>query len=101
VRRDQVRRAVRTRPHSGQGEPGWRPATGYEHRGHGLSNAAFGTTTWDPDGNGPAAAVVVAGGNFEHAGATGLNLVASWDGVGWHPMGEGVNGVIQVAPRPR
>lgn len=40
--------------------------------------------TWDPDGAGPLALRLVAGGTFD-AGAVGDEHVAMWDGVAWTP----------------
>ncbi len=42
---------------------------------------------WDPDGEGPAGAVLVVAGNFEVAGREFAGSVAAWDGSAWHAMG--------------
>jgi len=41
---------------------------------------------WDPDGPGPAPALLVVGGNVAVGSASGLSVV-SWDGAEWHPVG--------------
>jgi hypothetical protein len=48
-------------------------------------------TTWDPDGNGPQIAQLVAGGIFESAGSLTLNCIARWDGSAWQPFGTGMD----------
>jgi hypothetical protein len=75
-----------------QCEPFWQ---GYA--GPHLDAPIFALTTWDPDGAGPLADVVVAGGNFHNAGATDLNFVGMWDGNEWRAMGTGVSGSVLAA----
>jgi hypothetical protein len=51
--------------------------------------------TWDPDGNGPQPARLIAGGGFSHAGSTLVNGIAQWNGSAWLPLGTGVvNGAV-------
>src|SRR5690349_902574 len=79
-------------PLCGQCTPQWR---GYS--GPILSHSVYAAITWDPDGGGAAPAVVVAGGNFEHAGSTTLNFVGLWDGSAWRSMAGGVDGGVRSA----
>lgn len=51
-------------------------------------------TSWDPDGSGPIAPRLVAGGQFQVAGATFASNIAEWDGVSWRPLGAGVDGRV-------
>lgn len=48
------------------------------------------TATWDPDGVGPAPAVLVVAGSFVVGNQT--TRVATWDGSQWTPLGTGLNG---------
>ncbi len=48
--------------------------------------------TWDPDGDGPQTPKLVVGGLFTTAGGVTVNNVALWDGVSWHPFGQGMGG---------
>ncbi len=60
-----------------------------------LDNGVYGVTVWDPDGPGPIGSVVVAGGNFLHAGSSPLTFVGMWNGAAWLPMGDGVSGTVE------
>jgi hypothetical protein len=51
-------------------------------------------TTWDPDGPGPAAAQVVAAGDFASAGGNSANHIATWDGSAWHALRTGLDGIV-------
>jgi hypothetical protein len=53
--------------------------------------------SWDPDGAGPQAAILVVGGDFLHAGSLPLSFVATWDGSAWQPIGGGVSGDVDCA----
>jgi len=57
-----------------------------------ISPEVFDLTTWDPDGDGPLAAQLVAGGNFITAGGVTVNSIARWDGSAWQPFGSGMSG---------
>ncbi len=50
-------------------------------------------TSIDPDADGPAAALLYAGGPFSLAGGLLVSHVARWDGIGWAGMATGVWGV--------
>lgn len=65
--------------------------------GGGVVGAVFCLTTWDPDGDGPLAAQLVAGGRFDTAGGVVVNHIARWDGAAWHALGGGADdGVYAV-----
>ena len=53
---------------------------------------------WDPDGPGPLAPLLVAGGEFTVAGSVAANHVATYDHVAeaWSPLGEGCNGAVRT-----
>ncbi len=53
-------------------------------------------TSWDPDGDGPEPALLVAAGGFRYSGDTSINGIATWDGVRWSPLGLGVDGWIEA-----
>jgi hypothetical protein len=52
--------------------------------------------TWDPDGAGPMAEVLVVAGAFTAAADIGANNVAYWDGSAWHPLGQGLDGPVNT-----
>lgn len=79
-------------PCMAQCSPQWSAYSGPQ-----LDNGVFAVTTWDPDGTGPALPVVVAGGNFEHAGQQPVSHVGQWSGSAWLPMGQGVMGTVLSA----
>lgn len=61
----------------------------------GLNNIAFASTTWDPDGPGPLAPMLVVGGSFTATtGGTPLNRIAAWDGAAWQSFGSGMNNTV-------
>lgn len=64
--------------------------------GNGVSGEIFALTTWDPDGDGPQVAQLVAGGRFDTAGGVAVNGIARWDGMAWHAFGSGVGGSSRV-----
>ncbi|MCC6320148.1 MAG: immunoglobulin domain-containing protein [Phycisphaerales bacterium] len=55
----------------------------------GMSDWVRSLTTWDPDGSGPLAPQVVAGGDFITAGGVTVNRIARWDGSAWQAFGSG------------
>lgn len=70
----------------------WRARSGFYLRG-----AVHASVSWDPDGAGPQAPLLVVGGLFERAGAPGgvvANNVAAWDGDSWQSLGTGTNGAV-------
>ncbi len=58
-------------------------ASGFDGPVHALA-------VFDPDGAGPIAASLVAGGAFELAGSTQVNGIARWNGSAWTAMGAGI-----------
>ena len=66
--------------------------------GGGISGGAdpnvYDLTTWDPDGDGPQQANLVAGGLFNTAGGVAANRIARWDSSAWHPFGSGMNNEV-------
>ena len=62
--------------------------------GTGTNNSVYALTTWDPDGDGPLPAQLVAGGNFNAAGGVPASHVARWDGSTWQPLGSGTVGPV-------
>lgn len=55
------------------------------------------TTTWDPDGTGPATALLVFGGRFQHAGNIAAANIVAFDTVNqtWLPLGLGLDNQVQ------
>jgi hypothetical protein len=51
-------------------------------------------TTWDPDGPGPLAPWIVAGGTFTRIGGVTATNIAAWDGNQWRALGTGLTGRI-------
>ncbi len=69
---------------------------GWQAFGTGMVDAVYSVTTWDPDGAGPANAVVVAGGVFGSAGGVaGTTRIAQWNGTAWSGVGSGVDGQVE------
>jgi hypothetical protein len=60
--------------------------------GAGLNRAVFAITFWDPDGPGPAAPQLIAGGVFTGSGGVPASYVARFDGTAWQPLGGGMAG---------
>jgi hypothetical protein len=84
--------AALTAAAAGQCVPRWSAYAGAQ-----LNNTVYALAGWDSDGSGPAPSVVIAGGNFDHAGATLLSYVGMWDGSVWRPIGAGVDGAVRAA----
>jgi T5SS/PEP-CTERM-associated repeat protein len=58
--------------------------TTWSAMGAGFSSAVRALTTWDPDGNGPIAELLVAGGDFTgNNGGSPPPILASWNGTTW------------------
>ncbi len=55
-----------------------------------VGNFVFSVTSWDPDGDGPMAPFLVAGGDFTSAGQVEANGIAAWNGHAWQALGTGV-----------
>ncbi len=78
---------------SGPGcSPGWlAPDPAFQTNFNGAVQAM---TVWDPDGPGPGAPALIAGGQFRSAGGTSAPHIARWDGQGWHALGGGVDNIV-------
>ncbi len=59
-----------------------------------VGGSVYAMTTWDPDGDGPMHDCPVAGGAFDTAGGIAAVNVAWWDGVRWHALGAGTDGLV-------
>ena len=44
---------------------------------------------------------LIAGGNFHRIGGRDANFIARWNGDAWHPLGDGLGGVDEIAARTR
>ncbi len=64
--------------------------------GGGVSGFVDAVCSWDPDGEGPGASVVVATGNFSVAGGASVNRIAAWNGSEWSPLGFGIQGTANA-----
>jgi hypothetical protein len=67
---------------SAQCVPEWSP--------HGESQGALAFAVWDADGAGPARPTLVAGGGYRRAPPVQLNMIGTFDGRVWRPLGEGL-----------
>jgi len=70
--------------------------TSWQMFSDGLSGAVESLASWDPDGDGPAAPRLVAGGFFLQTGlGSPLSRIAWWDGAAWQPFSASdMNGVV-------
>ncbi|MEW6200150.1 MAG: hypothetical protein AB1601_15980 [Planctomycetota bacterium] len=66
----------------------WLPGEGLP----GLNGSVNAMTTWDPDGAGTQAELLVVGGEFSIAGEVFASGVAGWNGTRWQPLGSGITG---------
>ncbi len=69
---------------------GWVPGTANSN----MNGLIRWLKTWDPDGAGPLAPVLVASGDFSGANGAGTataNRIATWDGANWSPLGTGLD----------
>lgn len=53
-------------------------------------------TAWDPDGPGPAAEVLVVGGEFAFVAGAAASNVAVWNGSSWSTLGAGLNDDVRA-----
>jgi len=60
--------------------------------GLGVDGPVHALAVFDPDGTGPASAILVAGGEFTTAGGAPAANVAAWDGTEWSALQSGVGG---------
>ena len=80
-------------PVRAQCNPQWYPTAGVAGP-TGYNVGAL--TTWDPDGAGPLAPVLVIGGSFTTAGGVSANNIATWDGSNYAPLGGGIIGEVDA-----
>jgi hypothetical protein len=65
--------------------------------GTGFNGDINAMALWDPDGTGPLAARLVAGGNFTTASGIGISHLAYWDSVQWQPFeGGAIDGTVNT-----
>jgi hypothetical protein len=64
----------------------------------GQNGSVWATTTWDPDGAGPATPVLVVAGDFDLAGSTLAHRIATWDPATgeWSALGSGMDSVVRT-----
>lgn len=53
--------------------------------------SVYALTVFDPDGSGPTAASLIAGGVFTSAGGVSANYIARWNGTSWSGLGAGLD----------
>src|SRR5580765_7034820 len=72
--------------------------SGGTRAGVGGDGADVASILWDPDGAGPAAAVLAVGGSFAVAGEASAANVATYDfaTATWSALGQGVNGTVRA-----
>jgi hypothetical protein len=68
----------------------WQPV------GDGLSDQGWALAAHDPDGDGPAGQVLIAGGEFAGAGGAPVSFIAQWDGAAWSDLGGGLGGAVRA-----
>lgn len=64
--------------------------TAWQTLGSGFDGPVHALAVFDPDGAGPIAASLVAGGAFKASGSTTVNGVARWTGSAWAALGTGM-----------
>lgn len=70
----------------------WAPGDGLP----GTNGTVYATTSWDPDGAGPADPLVVVGGHFDRVGPLATPSIAAWDPATgtWSAFGSGILGSV-------
>ncbi len=69
----------------------------------GTNGPVHATALWDPDGSGPATALLVVGGEFQSVGSVAAENIAAWDPATglWQALGSGLGGRVHaLAVRP-
>jgi trimeric autotransporter adhesin len=64
--------------------------TAWQAVGSGFDGPVQTLAVYDPDGTGPTAAALYAGGSFKMSGSTTLNGIARWTGSAWAQVGGGL-----------
>ena len=77
---------VTVAPARGQCDEAWLPGEPLM----GVNGFVWESTTWDPDGDGPQAELLVLGGLMSHAGDVPVRHLAAWDGRSWINLAGGV-----------
>lgn len=79
---------------SAQCTPLWQPGDGIP----GLRGTVYASTSWDPDGPGPATPIVVFGGQIDFAGNLPVNNIATWDPAtgAWGTLGSGTDQSVRT-----
>ncbi len=62
--------------------------------GFGGLEAVQTMVTWDPDGDGPLADLLIIAGQFYQSGNLNVRSIAAWDGNAWFALGSGVHGIV-------
>ncbi len=70
--------------HAGSACDQWSPLSS------GANASVLALALWDPDGDGPLARQLIAGGNFTSIGGVTANRLARWDGSQWHALDPGL-----------
>jgi hypothetical protein len=60
----------------------------------GIEGTPYTSCEWDPDGPGPAPSQLIVGGFFKFAGDRYVSSIASFDGMTWRPLGDGLSNPI-------
>lgn len=64
--------------------------TAWQTVGAGFDGPVQALAVFDPDGSGPAASVLVAGGAFQSSGSTAVSGIAAWNGTTWSALASGI-----------
>jgi hypothetical protein len=63
--------------------------------GSGIDGPVYALTTWDPDGPGPLAPLLIAAGDFHNAGGVPADYIAAWNGTSWSALAWGFDGPVR------
>src|SRR5262245_27793740 len=91
--------AITGAPAAGQCSTQLLPADAVHGQGvAGVNGTVYATATWDPDGAGPAGAVLIVAGGFTQAGSVATNNIAAFDPVAgtWSALGNGTDGEVRA-----
>jgi len=62
--------------------------------GAGTNGTVLAIISFDPDGDDPIPAALIAAGDFTVAGDVPANHIARWNGFSWEPLGAGLDGAV-------